>query len=51
MNGDGKVSKDEWMAASATRFEKICTDGDAAISLDEWKAEAKKEASTQKSGI
>ncbi len=36
-NGDGAISKDEWMAAADARFAKMDADGDGSISQDEWK--------------
>ncbi len=37
-NGDGNVSKEEWMAASEERFAGIDSDGSGAISQEEWTA-------------
>ena len=41
-NGDGSISKDEWMAASEARFGKVDENGDGAVSPEEMRAAHKR---------
>ena len=35
-NGDGKISKDEWLAYNSKQFKEMCKDGDNEINRSEW---------------
>lgn len=37
-DGNGEISKAEWLAAAEDRFNQMDADGNGAISKDEWKA-------------
>ncbi len=37
-DGDGSISKDEWMAAAEAHFARMDADGDGSISREEWKS-------------
>lgn len=43
-NGDGKISKEEWLAYNAKRFKEMCKDGDSEITRSEWDEFQKKES-------
>ena len=46
-NGDGKISKDEWLAYNTKKFKEICGDGDNEISRSEWDSFQAKESSAR----
>lgn len=35
-DGNGKISKEEWLAYSTAQFKKMCDDGDNEITKSEW---------------
>lgn len=47
-NGDGKISKEEWLAYNTKQFKEICKDGDNEISQNEWDEYQAKEVGAHK---
>ena len=47
-NGDGTITKAEWMEFSEVRFTELDTDGDGSVTKQEWNA--KKKAMREKQG-
>lgn len=45
-DGNGKISKAEWLAYSTKQFKEICKDGDNEISRSEWDEYQAKESDT-----